>query len=90
MKLVEKLMQGGQEYNITGNGGVHYNGVRITEVYDDFIAVEPGNTAVRNQGQFRGEKVYVNISSITRLEDVELGQTPYGTVKGDLLGRRRL
>lgn len=90
MKLLEKLMQSGQEFNVTGNGGVHYNGVRIVEVYDDFITLAPGSTAVRNQGQFRGEKVYVNIASITRLEDVELGQTPYGTVKGDLLGRRGL
>jgi hypothetical protein len=90
MKLVEKLMQSGVELNITGNGGVHFNGVIIVEVYDDFIALKPGSTAVRSQGQFRGEFTYVNIATITRLEEVELGTTPLGRVKGDLLGRRGL
>ncbi|MCB1186002.1 hypothetical protein KDL29_02450 [bacterium] len=68
MKLCERLMNEGVELNITGNDGVHYNGVRITEVYDDFIAVEPSNTAMRQAGQFRGGHTYVNIATITRLE----------------------
>ena len=68
MKLVEKLMNEGAELNITGNGGTHFNGVRITEVWDDFITVEVGNTGMRQAGQYRGGATYVNIASITRLE----------------------
>jgi hypothetical protein len=68
MKLCERLMNEGHELNMTGNGGVHYNGVRITEVYDDFIAVEAGNASMRSAGQFRGGQTYVNIATITRLE----------------------
>ena len=68
MKLCEKLMNEGVELNMTGNDGTHYNGVTITEVYDDFITVEPSNTAMRSAGQFRGGHTYVNIASITRLE----------------------
>jgi hypothetical protein len=69
MRLTQKLMDEGAELNITGNGGTHYNGVRIIEVYDDFIGLEPGDTAFRQAGQFRGgEAVYVNVATITRLE----------------------
>ena len=72
MKLVEQLMQQGVELNITGNGGTHYNGVKIVAIYDDFIVVEPGNSAMRSGGQFRGGKTYVNATTITRLEEAGL------------------
>lgn len=68
MRLVQKLMDEGHELNITGNSGTHYNGVRISEVYDDFIAVEPPASGMRQAGQYRGGKTFVNIASITRLE----------------------
>ena len=68
MKLCQKLMDEGVELNMTGNDGVHYNGVKITEVYDDFIAIEPSNAAMRQAGQFRGGHTYVNLATITRLE----------------------
>lgn len=87
MKLVEKLMNERVELNLTANGGVHYNGVVITEVWDDFIAVEPGNAAMRSAGQFRGGTTYVNISTITRLDDANVTETPSGKVRGNLLGR---
>lgn len=83
MKLVEKYMQEGTELNMTGNGGTHYNGVRITEVYDDFIVVEAGNTAMRSAGQFRGGTTNVNLYTITRLEEAELGSR----IRGDLIRR---
>lgn len=83
MKLVERYMQDGTELNITGNGGTHYNGVRIVEVYDDFIVVEAGETAVRSAGQFRGGRTNVNICSITRLEEAELASR----IRGNLMGR---
>lgn len=74
MKLVQKLMDEGAEVNITGNGGTHYNCVRIVEVYDDFIGVETSGDALRQAGQFRGGGVaYVNIASITRLEPASMG-----------------
>lgn len=73
MKLCEKLMNEAVELNMTGNDGTHYNGVVITEVYDDFISIEPSNTAMRSAGQFRGGHTYVNIATITRLEHA--GQT---------------
>jgi hypothetical protein len=74
MKLVQKLMDEGAELNITGNGGVHYNGVRIVEVYDDFIGVDASSDTLRQAGQFRGGGVaYVNIGSITRLEPAGMG-----------------
>lgn len=84
MRLVQKLMDEGRELNVTGNGGVHFNGVKIVEIYEDFIAVEPGSTAVRGQGQFRGEQVFVNIATITRLEFADL----QNRVRGNLLGHR--
>lgn len=68
MKLVEQLMNDGVELNMTGNGGVHYNGVKITEVWDDFIAVEVSDSGMRQAGQFRGGKTYVNLYTITRIE----------------------
>ncbi len=84
MKLVEHLMKQGEEWNITGNDGTHYNGVKIVEVYDDFIAVEPTDHAMRSGGQFRGGKTYVNIATITRLEEGGIG----GSVQDSI--RRRL
>ena len=84
MKLVEQLMNNGVELNITGNGGTHYNGVRITEVWDDFITVEVGDEGMRQAGQFRGGKTYVNIYTITRLEEAGMG----GSVQDSI--RRRL
>ena len=86
MKLVQKLMDDGRELNITGNGGVHFNGVKIVEVYDDFVAVEPASTAVRGAGQFRGERTYVNLYTITRIEEADL----QNRVRGNLLGHGRL
>ena len=73
MKLVEKLMNDGTELNITGNDGTHYNGVRITEVWDEFIAVDAGESGMRQAGQYRGGATYVNIASITRLEVAGMG-----------------
>ena len=69
MKLVQYLMEQGAELNITGNDGTHYNGVKIVAVYDDFIVIEPGSSAMRQAGQFRGGKTYVNVYTITRLEE---------------------
>lgn len=83
MKLVERYLQQGTELNITGNGGTHYNGVRITEVFDDFIVVEPSTSAMRTAGQFRGGQTNINLSSITRLEEAELG----ARIRGDLIRR---
>ncbi|MBN2081863.1 hypothetical protein JW859_06595 [bacterium] len=84
MKLVEQLMNDGVELNITGNGGTHYNGVRITEVFDDFIAVEVGDEGMRQAGQFRGGRTFINIYTITRLEEAGIG----GSVQDSI--RRRL
>ena len=84
MKLVEKLMNDGVELNITGNGGTHYNGVKIVEVWEDFITVDAAESATRQAGQFRGGATYVNISSITRLEQAGFG----GSVQDSI--RRRL
>jgi hypothetical protein len=83
MKLVEKYMQERTELNITGNGGTHYNGVMITAVYDDFITVEPSDTAARQAGQYRGGPAHVNLYMITRLEEAALASR----IRGDLLGR---
>jgi hypothetical protein len=83
MKLTEQYMQQGTELNITGNGGTHYNGVRIVEVYDDFIVVEAGETAVRSAGQFRGGRTNISLFSITRLEEAELASR----IRGNILGR---
>ena len=83
MRLTEKLMQDGTELNITGNGGTHYNGVRIVEVYDDFIIVEAGETAMRTAGQFRGGRTNINLYSITRLEEAELASR----IRGDVMRR---
>jgi hypothetical protein len=83
MKLVERYMQQGTELNITGNGGTHYNGVRISEVFDDFIVVEVGNTAMRTAGQFRGGSTNICLFSITRLEEAELA----ARIRGDLVRR---
>ncbi len=81
MKLVEKLMNDGNELNITGNGGTHYNGVRITQVWDEFITVEVGNTGMRQAGQFRGGATYVNIASITRLEEAGMGGSVQDSIR---------
>jgi hypothetical protein len=83
MKLVERYMQDGTELNITGNGGTHYNGVRIVEVFDDFIVVEAGSTAMRTAGQFRGGLTNINLCTITRLEEAELA----GRIRGDVMRR---
>jgi hypothetical protein len=83
MKLVDKYMQDGTELNISGNGGTHYNGVRIVEVYDDFIIVEAGETAMRTAGQFRGGRTNINICTITRLEEAELASR----IRGDVMRR---
>jgi hypothetical protein len=83
MKLVDKYMQDATELNISGNGGTHYNGVRIVEVYDDFIIVEAGETAMRTAGQFRGGRTNINICSITRLEEAELA----ARIRGDVMRR---
>jgi hypothetical protein len=72
MKLVQYLMEQGTELNITGNDGTHYNGVKIIAVYDDFIVIEPSSAAMRQAGQFRGGKTYVNVYTITRLEEAGL------------------
>lgn len=84
MKLVEQLMQQGVELNVTGNGGTHYNGVKITEVWDDFIAVEVGDSGMRQAGQYRGGKAYINVYTITRIEPAG----PEGSVQDSI--RRRL
>jgi len=74
MRLTQKLMDESAELNITGNGGTHYNGVKIVECYEDFIAVEASDGAMRQAGQFRGgEAVYVNTATITRLERAAMG-----------------
>jgi hypothetical protein len=88
MKLVEKMMNERTELNLTANGGVHYNGVVIVEVWDDFISIEPGDAAMRSAGQFRGGKTYVNIATITRLDDANVTETPAGKIRGNLLGRQ--
>lgn len=84
MRLVEHLMEQGVELNITGNDGTHYNGVKIIEVWDDFITVEVGDSGMRQAGQFRGGKTYINIYTITRLEQAGVG----GSVQNSI--RRRL
>lgn len=81
MKLVEKLMNDGTDLNITGNSGTHYNGVRITQVWDDFIMVEVSNTGMRQAGQFRGGATYVNIASITRLEQAGMGGSVQDSIR---------
>jgi hypothetical protein len=82
MRLTQKLMDEGAELNITGNGGTHYNGVKITEVYDDFIAVEASDSAMRTAGQFRGgESVYVNVASITRMERAGMGSRVQDSIR---------
>lgn len=81
MKLVEKLMNDETDLNITGNGGTHYNGVRITQVWDDFIMVEVSNTGMRQAGQFRGGATYVNIASITRLEQAGMGGSVQDSIR---------
>ena len=82
MKLVEQLMNDGVELNITGNGGTHYNGVKITAVWDDFITVEVGDTGMRQAGQFRGGPTHVNLATITRLEHAGAG--PQGNIQDSI------
>lgn len=82
MKLVEKLMEEGAELNITGNGGTHYNGVKIVEVWDDFITIQVGDTGVRQSGQFRGGATHVNITTITRIELASVG--PQGNIQDSI------
>ena len=81
MKLVEQLMNDATELNVTGNSGTHYNGVRITEVWDDFIKVEVSNSGMRQAGQFRGGETYVNIASITRLEQAGMGGSVQDSIR---------
>lgn len=82
MRLTQQLMDEGAELNITGNGGTHYNGVKIVECYDDFIAVEAGDSAMRQAGQFRGgEQVYVNVATITRLERAGVGSKVQDSIR---------
>lgn len=82
MKLVEQLMNDGTELNITGNGGTHYNGIKIVEVWDDFITIEVGNTGMRQAGQYRGGATYVNIATITRIELANAG--PGGNIQDSI------
>ncbi|GEM_PF-1262514 len=84
MKLVEQLMNDGTELNITGNAGTHYNGVKIVEVWDDFIAVEVGDSGMRQAGQYRGGRAYINVYTITRIEPAGME----GSVQDSI--RRRL
>ena len=75
MRLVDKYRAEGVTVNISGNGGTHYNSVRIIEAYDDFIVVEPASGAERAGGAFRGDNANINICSITRLEVAGIEQT---------------
>ena len=81
-RLVDKLKTEQTLLNITGNGGVHYNGVVVVEVYDDFIVVEGEAVGERSGGNWRGGKVNVNIVSITRLEAVATEQQVRLRLKG--------
>lgn len=73
-RLVDKFRDEGDLLNVTGNGGVHYNAVRIVETFDDFIVIEAAEGAERGGGGWRGGRVNVNIATITRLETVETSQ----------------
>jgi len=81
MKLVQKLMDEAVELNITGNAGTHYNGVQIVEVYDDFIVVAPSTSAVRTAGQFRGGRTYVNLYTITRIEEAGMASQARDSIR---------
>lgn len=69
-RLVENYREIGTMLNITANAGVHYNGVKIVDVYEDFIVIEGDRTGERSGGNWRGGRVNVNIATITRLEEV--------------------
>lgn len=84
MRLVEHLMEQGVELNITGNDGTHYNGVKIAEVWDDFITVKVGDSGMRQAGQFRGGKTYINIYTITRLEQAGIGGNVQDSIRRKL------
>jgi hypothetical protein len=84
MRLVQYFLEQGTELNITGNDGTHYNGVKIVAVYDDFIKVEPASESMRQAGQYRGGHAYINVYTITRLEEGGTG----GSVQDSI--RRRL
>lgn len=73
-RLVDKYRDEGDLLNVTGNGGVHYNAVRIVETFDDFMVIQAAEGAERGGGGWRGGRVNVNISTITRLETVETSQ----------------
>ncbi len=73
VRLVDKYCEEGTLMNITGNGGTHYNGVRIVGTYEDFIVLEGEAAAERAGGNWRGGRVNVLINSITRLEPVDVG-----------------
>jgi hypothetical protein len=82
MRLTQELMNEGAELNITGNGGTHYNGVKIVACYDDFIAIEASDSAMRQAGQFRGgDQVYVNVATITRLERAGMGSKVQDSIR---------
>jgi len=82
MRLTDKYRDEGTILNITGNGGVHYNSVVITEVYDDFIVVQPATGAEKAGGVFRGEFANINIATITRLEEAGTEQRLRARLKG--------
>ncbi|OPX23078.1 MAG: hypothetical protein B1H03_02780 [Planctomycetales bacterium 4484_113] len=82
MKLTQKYRDEGTILNITGNGGIHYNSVVITEVYDDFIVVKPAVGAEKAGGAFRGDFANINIATITRLEEASAQQRLRAQLKG--------
>jgi len=81
-RLVDKYRDEGTILNITGNGGTHYNGVRIVDTYDDFIVIEGEAASERAGGNWRGGIVNVSIVSITRFEPVAIGTKIKMNLKG--------
>jgi len=82
MRLVDKYRDDGTVLNITGNAGIHYNSVVITEAYDDFIVVEPASGAERAGGAFRGDHANINLATITRFEEAGAEQKLRARLKG--------
>jgi hypothetical protein len=72
-RLVDRYRDEGTILYITGNGGTHYNGVRIVETFDDFIVLEGEAAGERSGGAWRGGRVNVLINSITRFEPMDIG-----------------
>ena len=81
-RLVDKYLRDEQLLNVTGNGGTHYNAVRIVEAYDDFIVCEGESASERSGGNWRGGRVNVNITTITRFEPVATEQQVRIKLKG--------